>query len=412
MVGRQKEVQCHSPTTMSMTQLDSILKKTQDKPLPSLLPDELSYLITAFLPTQPTEYRSKAYLILSAFCQGVRGAVAPNSNSEHSEAATQALVNVLAPSVVSRLGDVEEEAVLVGISFLVALFWVDRESASSIFLRDGVAESVADSVDLFPSSSNLALEISHLLGQAGTDKSCSAVISTQSLHWLQVKSRQTNDLPLQAAATVALVKLSRRRGSDDPSPTSNDRVNEGEFSKLLKRVVVDGTDQSSLTDAIEGLAYLSVDPLVKEDLSRDNTFLSRMVSIAPRRTRPLLRPGVNSTLLYGVVTIISNICMYRPRLNDEQVQIERLKRMAQAAKRTPSVSEESRSLEAEDNDHCMLRARRLVACGVIDVLTSAVSMSDSRGVRLTAGKALLSIIEDKENRGKVLQAGGAKTLRL
>jgi Myosin-binding striated muscle assembly central len=394
---------------MSDADLDLILKRSKDKQNSSLLPDELSYLITAFLPTQPADHRSKAYLVLSAFCQGARASASPDN--QHSGSATNALVNALSPSIVSRLGDVEEVAVLAGISFLVALFRVDHESACSIFLADGVAESVADSVDLF-SSTDLALEVGHLLGQASSHKACRAVISAQSLEWLEAKSRQTIYPSLRAAAALALVKLSRGRASDDSNVSGLDhRESDTDSLTLLKGIIVDTDDQSTLTDAVEGLAYISVDPLVKEDLSRDTVFLKRLFSIAPRRTRTstVASTNINSTLLYGVVTIISNICMYRPKLSEEQAQIDKLRRMAKAGKQAAS---DSRNTELEDDEHCRKRTRRLVESEVIEVLVSAVSASDSRGVRLSAGKAFLSIIEDKQNRGMVLQGGGAKSLRL
>ena len=393
---------------MSDADLDLILKRSKDKNS-SLLPDELSYLITAFLPTQPADHRSKAYLVLSAFCQGARASASPDN--QHSGSATNALVNALAPSIVSRLGDVEEVAVLAGISFLVALFRVDHESACSIFLGDGVAESVADSVDLF-SSADLALEVGHLLGQASSHKACRAVISAQSLEWLEAKSRQTIYPSLRAAAALALVKLSRGRASDDSNVSGLDhRESDTESLTLLKGIIVDADDQSTLTDAVEGLAYISVDPLVKEDLSRDTVFLKRLFSIAPRRTRAptVASTNINSTLLYGVVTIISNICMYRPKLSEEQAQIDKLRRMAKAGKNAAS---DSRNTELEDDEYCKKRTQRLVESEVIEVLVSAVSASDSRGVRLAAGKAFLSIIEDQKNRGLVLQGGGAKSLRL
>ena len=44
-------------------------------------------------------------------------------------------------------------------------------------------------------------------------------------------------------------------------------------------------------------------------------------------------------------------------------------------------------------------------------LTSAVRATDSRAVHSAVGKAILGLVEEKENRGKVLQAGGAKALQ-
>lgn len=48
--------------------------------------------------------------------------------------------------------------------------------------------------------------------------------------------------------------------------------------------------------------------------------------------------------------------------------------------------------------------------GVLETLTVAVKASDSRATRLAVGKAILSLVEDQESRGKILQGGCAKAL--
>jgi len=389
--------------------LDILLKKTQDPVSSSaLLPDELSYLITAFLPSQPITLRSKGYLVLSAYCQGVRHSY--SVKGKQPDPATESLVNVFAPLIISRLAD-SDDVLLVGISFLTALFQVDWESASSIFLQDGVIDFVMDSVDLTPSA-QLSLHVAHLLGQASGNKPCRAIISSQSVQWLESNSRQTNDSALRAAAAIALVKLSRGSAADDIDSTGSEgqtgKGNDEELAKVMKGMIISGSNLSSTTDAIEGLAYLSVDPVVKEALSKDSMFLSRLFALVPRRkVVPSLNSAeVNSALLYGIFVIISNICAYRPRFTEEQVQVEKLRRMAKAGK---SPAQDSSALESDED--VKERVRRLVSCGVLDVF-AAVPGIESLGIRVNAGKALLSIIEDNGNRGRVLQSGGAKVLML
>jgi hypothetical protein len=53
----------------------------------------------------------------------------------------------------------------------------------------------------------------------------------------------------------------------------------------------------------------------------------------------------------------------------------------------------------------------LIDAGVLNIFPTAVR-TDSSGIRINVGKALLSIAEDKENRGIVLQSGGAKVLTM
>jgi hypothetical protein len=99
---------------------------------------------------------------------------------------------------------------------------------------------------------------------------------------------------------------------------------------------------------------------------------------------------------------------FRPRLSEEQQQIEKIKRMTNAGK--DSDAEKSISL-LDGDDSVKTRIRLLIAAGVLPVFPAAVAVSDSSGVRLNVGMTLLSIVEEKENRGLVLQAGGAKALQ-
>ncbi|KAF7337503.1 Microfilament motor [Mycena sanguinolenta] len=396
---------------MSDDHLDSLLQKTQQSPSAPLLPDELAYLITAFLPSQPAALRSKAYLVLSAFCQGVRNSSAVKGKQP--DPATETLVHVFEPVVVSRLADSDEGRLQEGISFLTALFQVDWESASPIFQQDGILDFMMDSVDLKPSA-ELSLLVAHLLSQACGHKSCRGIITSQTTQWLEAYSRSQDDPALRAATSIALVKLSRGRAGDtaESGVPEAQAQNDDELADVMKGLVISSGDQSSIADAVEGLAYLSVDPTVKDGLSRDPVFLKRLFSLVPRRKTPnFTAEGPNTTLLYGVLLTISNLCTYRPRLTEEQAQIAKLKRMANATNKS-SAKESNPSSALDDDENVKARVQRLVAAGVLEVFAGAVPGTESLGIRVVAGKALLNIVEDRENRGRVLQSGGAKLLGL
>ncbi|KAJ7070755.1 microfilament motor [Mycena amicta] len=389
-----------------MSLLDGILSKTQQSPSAPLLPDELAYLASAFLPSQPAPHRSKAYLALSAVCQGVRSNSAVKGKQP--DPATVALCQVFEPLVVSHLADVDDGRFKAGISFLTALFQVDWESAAAIFQQEGILDLIIDSVDLRPSA-ELSLLIAHLISQASGHKSCRALIPSQTTEWLEVHSRDETEPALRAAASIALVKLSRGRASDAAASGLSESQPVGqddELADVMKGLIISGDDQSSIADAVEGLAYLSVDPVVKDALSKDTAFLKRFFSLVPRRKKSTAEP--NSTLLFGILLTISNLCAYRPRLTEEQSQIAKLKRMANSTKKTAEETDASSHLD--DDESVKARIKRLVAAGVLDVFPGALAGTDSAGIRLSTGKALLSIIEDRENRGRVLQVGGAKLL--
>ncbi|KAF7307172.1 Microfilament motor [Mycena indigotica] len=390
-----------------MQNLDTILSRIQQSPAAPFLPDDLAYLISSFLPSEPASHRSKAYLIISAFCQGVRSKSAVKGKQP--DPTTEILVQVFEPVIISRLADPDDRCFKQGISFLTALYQIDWESAAPIFEKDGVLDLIVDSVDLRPSS-ELSILVAHLIGQASGHKSSRALIPTQITEWLELHSRDETEPSLRAAASIALVKLSRGRASDAASgglPDSRPANQDDELADVMKDLVISGTDQSSVADAVEGLAYLSVDPIVKDALSKDTAFLKRLFSLVPRR-KPSTATEPNTTLLFGILLTVSNLCAYRPRLTEEQSQIAKLKRMANSTNKTPEEPDSSSRLD--DDENVKARIKRLVAVGMLDVFPGALAGTDSPGIRLAAGKALLSIVEDRENRGKVLQIGGAKLL--
>ncbi|PBK76854.1 hypothetical protein ARMSODRAFT_1012068 [Armillaria solidipes] len=385
--------------------LDTMLKKTASSTSTDpLLPDELTYLISAFLPSRSTDDRSKAFLILSAFCQGVRKG--HTDREQQMEAATESLTKVLFPLMLPHLEETVEKDLLIGISFLTALFQVDWRSASSIFQQDGVLELIMDSVDLNPST-ELSLHVAHLLSQACGYKPCRTIFLPQTTKWLEFMSGPSQSTPVRAAATIALIKLSRGSASDnaDVAGGNNTHIHkkDDELAAAMKNMIISGGDHSSIADSVEGLAYLSVDPVVKEMLSQDSDFLKALFVSVPRR-RPDYIAETQSSLVYGVILVISNLCAYRPHLTEEQSQMEKLRRMGKVDSQSNGDS------PLNDDEKVKGRIQKLMANGALEVFPAALAASDSQGIRLGIGKALFSIVIDKETRGHVLRAGGAKVL--
>ncbi|TBU62579.1 hypothetical protein BD310DRAFT_918715 [Dichomitus squalens] len=400
-----------SDTDPAVAVLDAVLRRTQDKAWVSFAPDELAAVFSAFSPQRPVAVHTKGYLVLSAFCQRCR------SEAPTPEEGTQVICRTFDAPTASRIADTEEPEALAGLTFLSALFDVDHLSASAIFTRDGTLEAVMDALDLFSKSRAVDLAVAHLLGRAAAHKACRALLGADHRNWLEWKSRQADDAELRAAAAVALVKLGKGANADAAEvggAAEKAAMEDDELAALMKRLVVDARETSPLGDAVEGLAYMSTSPAVKEALSADEAFLRRLFTLVPKRKgagAELVGESAASPL-YGVVVIVANLCVYRPRLSAEEAQIAKLRRMAktsQGSNQSQDQQEENDPLD--DDDHVQERGRRLLKAGVMEALTSAVRATDSRAVRSVVGKAILSLVEDKESRGKVLQAGGAKALQ-
>ncbi|KAH9486272.1 Protein unc-45-like protein A [Psilocybe cubensis] len=390
--------------------LNDILRKIQAGSNYKLLPQEIACLTSAFLSSRSdaSNVRPKAYVVLSALCQEARKTKEKGKEKEN-DVSTKTLTKIFAPTVLNYLGETDEASLMTGICFLTALFQVEPLAASSLFSEDGLVENMMDAVDLSPSAL-LCQDVAHLLGQACGHKSCRTIITPQIVRWLEFKSQQTSDPVLQSAASVALIKYKKGSATDN-SEAGAIEVRDSQTDDLARKLVdvVVTQDATSCTDAVEGLAYVSTDPAVKESLSQNFTFLKKLFTLIPSsKNKQKLISEQNATQIFGVILIICNIISFRPRISEEQKQVEKLKRMTKAGKELSEAAETASLLD--NDDHVKKRIRLLIEAGVLPVFSSAIAATDSAGVRLNVGKCLLSIVEEKENRGKVLQAGGAKVL--
>lgn len=395
-------------------EMDALLIKSKDPS--SLLPDELAYIVAAFMPSQPPSSRSKAYLILSAFCQGVRvskSSERSQTGGDEPDQGTLALSRAFQPLIASNLSQSQEDALLAAVTFHCALFQVDWQSASQIFTEDGFIDLLT-TLEV-ATSPLVSLSLARLYAQASSHKTCRQLFSEECIAWLQAKSSQTTNDVLRVVAILALVKLAH--GSSDVGATvpAGTTSTTGTLTRedvvraaQLSDIIMNSKDiHACLSEAVEGLAYLSINPTVKKNLAND-TVLKRLFSFVPKR-KAAADATSNSTLIYGVLVIISNLCAYKPRLSQEQQQIAKLRRMAESGKQTGRQGVEEQSDPLESEREVQARCRSAISCGALDVLATASAL-DSQGIRSSVGQVLLSFAEDKENRGEILRGGGSKTL--
>lgn len=398
--------QSHQPDEKT---LDELIKKSQTADLDSFTQTDISSFIQAFTLSSNSIIRSKAYVLLSALRQKAHDTLADDKGSE-------ALANLFGPQIVDALTETNDASLRTGICTLYALFQVDWPAAAAIICEEGVIENIMEGVD-FVHSPQFEENVAHLLGQASGHKRCREIIQTQPISWLKAKCQKSSSLSLRAAAAVALVKYSRGVAADASEASvpgnTDDNDQEAYLANMMKGLIVSADNREPLSDAVEALAYLSTKPEIKEILSSDSTFLQHFFSLIPRKksSSTLQNIAVDSAMTYGILVVISNICAYQPRLSEDQAQLEKLKKMAQAGKKNIGVGQRQPSI-LESNENVRARVHRLVDAGALDVIGSALAISDTVAIRLLLGKTLLNIIDDRENRGKVLQSGGAKTLSI
>ena len=91
---------------------------------------------------------------------------------------------------------------------------------------------------------------------------------------------------------------------------------------MFKSMLSTSTSQQS---SIEGLAYASLQPKVKESLASDKVFLKNLI-------KALGEAPAKSPTTYGALSILVNLTTYMPALSEEQKRMSQLKAYANASK--------------------------------------------------------------------------------
>ena len=222
------------------------------------------------------------------------------------------------------------------------------------------------------------LEISalELLSAACVDKSCREAIHRYCSHWLEnlTEERQGQH---RALAALILAKI-----SDEPPETINAK---------LEQLVLSG--DSELNQAIEGLAYTSLRPKIKEDIAGKEQLLRTIVRTLRDR----------STAAFGCLTVLSNVTAYRPALTEEQKKISELKAYANSSKPGPVDP-------LDDDAHVTARCRKVLDAEVVPALVSYCKQTTSPTNVALVVNVLLSLAREQKHRAKMAQQGAVKLL--
>ncbi|KAG8869435.1 hypothetical protein FRC20_001474, partial [Serendipita sp. 405] len=357
--------------------------------------------------------RSSAYLALSSFVGTVRHPSSTNEpevqnvDPERQNEATVTLARAFYPTVEDVLRGSNVSHIIATSAFLSALFQVDAPSASLIFTREGNLECILDATDLAQEigratgkrqegRGQLELALAVLLSHATGQTECRKLIDGETpslggkvMSWLGQIAEASKDSRVKASAALALVKFMQGRIQDTENAQSGipaaaetsgitEITNSGVSSvdglaALLESIIITSTattEPSSTTgapspspavatnhkivrEAVEGLAYLSVHPSIREYITSQPKLLKALFAAGLQSTKktkpstsisssrlsekdgiPITSPDdhrLNIGLHYGLALTLANLCQYRPKLSKEEEQIARLRRMTKPA---------------------------------------------------------------------------------
>ena len=166
-----------------------------------------------------------------------------------------------------------------------------------------------------------------------------------------------------------------------------------ELSDMFKSMLSTSTSQQS---SIEGLAYASLQPKVKESLASDKVFLKNLI-------KALGEAPAKSPTTYGALSILVNLTTYMPALSEEQKRMSQLKAYANASKSSATPD------PLNDDEHVSKRCQAVFAAGAIPVLVTHSQHGSTASLMLVVS-IVFSLAKDTKIRGQMAQQGAVKLL--
>jgi hypothetical protein len=291
-----------------------------------------------------------------------------------------------------KKGDAND--LVIAFSAAAAIFPVAVTAAAALFLTEGFVSTLVPLVTK-KKSHKLEQATLEMISAACVDKNCRDAVNKHCRQWLEELVAESQDKKRANLAALVLVKLGDELPpTEGPQIVTPGKVDQSDLIASFKSMVIGG-DTSSKQDSIEGLAYASLQPKVRDDLSKSPKFLKRLIGT-------MSEPSVPSNILFGGLTIFVNITAYLP------VQSEEEKRMAQL-KAYANVQKPTEPSELLSDSSVSIRCKRMLDTGIVPLLV-LVCKKGSPTILSHSSQILLSLSKESKNRGPMAQQGSIKLL--
>ncbi|KAF3219571.1 hypothetical protein TWF106_006991 [Orbilia oligospora] len=307
-------------------------------------------------------------------------------------------LQLLGDFLTTRLSSGDDEEMALAFNVAAALFPVATNSLSNLFHTDGFVQNLVPSLQGRPQTVELAAI--NLMSAACIDKTCRDAVSKNCEDYLTAMASSKSDA--STAASLALAKLSGDTPAPPPGqkepvkPPKSDKEIE-ELASTFKNLL-SSSSNASRQQSVEGLAYTSLTPSVKETLAGDSSTIKSLLS--------LLNPNTNTSIVFGVLTTIDNLTRYTKPLTEEQLKMAQLKNYANA---TPSSKNPGEIPKLDQDSYVNKRCQSLLAAGVVPALVRLAKKTSPQATALTSS-IILSLSKVSAHRGIMAQQGAVKLL--
>ncbi|KXT03370.1 hypothetical protein AC578_3988 [Pseudocercospora eumusae] len=284
----------------------------------------------------------------------------------------------------TKVGKQTNDDLIMAFSAAAAIFPMIPAVAAQMFMTDGFVQQLVPNLEKNSEAASQGQRKSRTLEQAAlellsaacVDKNCREAIDRYCSPWLRDLSEEREGTH-KALSALVLAKI---------NSASQDEVTQ----KLADLVLV---NEPNKDQAIEGLAYTTLQPKVKEDIAANTNLLKRLVVALTDRP----------SSAFGCLTIFSNLTTYRPAKTAEQKKIEQLKAYANQSKPEPD--------DPLDNDsYVTARARKLLDADIVPALVASCKQTSSPSNIAMVVRTLLSLSREQKHSSKMVQQGSVKLL--
>ena len=355
------------------------LLATNAEKLHDLVDEETFDAVLASLDNRlPTEVRSQATMTTAKYLEA--------SQSEGQK--------YLLSFIQKRVAHQTAEDLILAFSAAAAIFPIAPSMASSFFLIEGFVPSLVPLLEKKVKSERVEQAALDMLSAACIDTACRGAIHKHCTEWL-VQLMKTGKEESKSLAAVVLAKVQRPKTTDEKNQSTVSEEDEDDLVPRLKTMMV-SAGPATLNSSIEGLAYASTQPNVKEELANDRAFIKRLFDA-------MKRAQTGSTTVFGALTLIDNMTRYLPSVSEEQKKLSQLRAYANAT----HPSAEPSPLDSDSS--VTKRNTTLVRAGLVPLLVSISKSLSPTSVTLLLS-IFLSLSRDPSQRGNLAQQGAARLL--
>ncbi|KAF9186473.1 hypothetical protein BGZ51_002001 [Haplosporangium sp. Z 767] len=309
-----------------------------------------------------------------------------------------------------------------GFQALGLIVQADMPIGCGILNKEGLLAELMDCIELEPE--DIQITLTETLSMACGDGKTRTAVGLHCSEFLKsiVLRGATKNQHLKGAAAVALTKISLAESRKDPSvglnglegtaqgPSSKRKDNtadeEAQMAKLFSNLLKDDKNDDNKAiqlNAVEGLAYASIQPAVKHLIISDKALLLSLIHLGEETK--------SNPLKYGMIITFNNLTAFRKRLSPEQEQMLKLKKMAGNASKGASGQLKDHDMDDPLDDEAVVNQRNitLVKLGIMPAL-HAIGHQASDTIRQNLAQVLRNLITPSETRGTLVQQGVVRLL--